>query len=136
MRKEEPSVNSLAQDGFAPGSLQVITIDPDGFLVGNFSNGVSRPLAQLALANFANVEGLGSAGNNNLLESRVAGQPLIGAPTSGQFGSIRSNSFEQSTVDLADQFVRLIISQRAFQANTRTVSVTNELLANVVQLGQ
>ena len=60
----------------------------------------------------------------------------IGLPDSGSFGEIRSGSLEQSTVDLAAQFVRLIVNQRAFQANTRTVSVTNELLANLVSLGQ
>ncbi len=133
---EQSAINSVSQDGFAPGALQAITIDTDGVMVGSFSNGETRNLAQLALAQFPNVEGMASTGNNNLLETRASGQPLIGEPRSGQFGAIRANNFEQSNVDLADQFVRLIINQRAFQANTRTVSVTNELLANVVQLGQ
>ncbi len=129
-------VNSTNQDGFAAGNILSIGIDPEGFMVGNFSNGVTRPLAQVALAQFPNVEGLQSVGNSNLIESRDSGQPLVGAPRSGQFGSIRASNFEQSNVDLAEEFVRLILNQRAFQANTRTVSVTNELLANVVQLGQ
>ncbi|MCP5055565.1 MAG: flagellar hook protein FlgE [bacterium] len=128
--------NSTSQDGFAPGALQGISIDTDGMMVGSFSNGETRNIVQLALAQFPNVEGMASQGNNNLLETRASGQPLIGQARSGQFGAIRSSNFEQSNVDLADQFVRLIINQRAFQANTRTVSVTNELLANVVQLGQ
>ncbi|MAE96043.1 MAG: flagellar biosynthesis protein FlgE [Deltaproteobacteria bacterium] len=133
---EQSAVNSITQDGFAPGALQAITIDTDGVMVGSFSNGETRNLSQLALAQFPNVEGMASTGNNNLLETRASGQPLVGNPRSGQFGAIRANNFEQSNVDLADQFVRLIINQRAFQANTRTVSVTNELMANVVQLGQ
>ncbi len=130
------ATNSFQQDGFAPGQLQSITIDPEGFVTGSFSNGETIPLAQIALANFANVEGLVSIGNNNLLESRASGQPLVGGPQTSSLGTIRSSSLEQSTVDLAAEFVRLIINQRAFQANTRTVSTTNELLANLVTLGQ
>ncbi len=133
---EESAVNSTVQNGFAPGTLQAVTIDTDGVIVGSFSNGETRNLAQVALAQFPNTEGMSATGNNNLRETRASGQPLIGEPQTGQFGALRSSNFEQSNVDLADQFVRLIINQRAFQANTRTVSVTNELLANVVQLGQ
>ncbi len=130
------AVNSQSQDGFATGTLQTLSIDRDGFFTASFSNGVTRPIAQVALATFANVEGLSSAGNNVFAETRESGQPLVGAPQTGQFGAVRSNAIEQSNVDLADQFIRLILNQRAFQANTRTVSTTNELLANLVQLGQ
>lgn len=132
----QSAVNSTSQDGFAPGALQGISIDTDGVMVGSFSNGETRNIVQLALAQFPNVEGMAATGNNNLQETRASGQPLIGEPRSGQFGAIRASNFEQSNVDLADQFVRLIINQRAFQSNTRTVSIVNELLANVVQLGQ
>ncbi|HBS29405.1 MAG TPA: flagellar hook protein FlgE, partial [Phycisphaerales bacterium] len=130
------SINSQQQDGFAPGTLTSIAVDRSGFFVATFSNGETRPIAQVALASFPAVEGLQAAGNNNWTESRESGQPLIGGPRTGQFGSIRSSNIEQSNVDLAAQFVRLILQQRAFQANTRTVSTTNELLANLVQLGQ
>ncbi len=132
----ESAVNSLVQDGFAAGALQAISIDREGFLTGQFSNGEVLPLAQIALASFPNVEGLLPTGGNNLIETRTSGQPLLGVAESGSFGSIRSSNLEQSTVDLAAQFVRLIINQRAFQANTRTISATNELLANLVSLGQ
>ena len=108
----------------------------EGFLTGQFSNGEVLPLAQTALAGFPNLEGLVGVGRNNLIETRTSGQALIGEPESGSFGAIRSSSLEQSTVELASQFVRLIINQRAFQANTRTISATNELLANLVSLGQ
>ncbi len=77
-----------------------------------------------------------AVGNGNLIETRASGQPIVGGPQSGGLGAIRSSSLEQSNVDLAAEFVRLIINQRAFQANTRTVATTNELLANLVQLGQ
>jgi flagellar hook protein FlgE len=130
------SINSQQQDGFAPGTLNSLSVDRDGFFVATFSNGETRPIAQIALATFPAVEGLQSGGNNNWIESRESGQPLIGGPRTGQFGAIRASNIEQSNVDLAAQFVRLILQQRAFQANTRTVSTTNELLANLVQLGQ
>ncbi len=130
------STNSFEQDGFGSGQLQNITIDRDGFITGQFSNGETIPLSQVALANFANVEGLVSVGNNNLLESRASGAALVGQPRSGNLGAVRSSNLEQSTVDLAAEFVRLIINQRAFQANTRTVSTTNELMGNLVALGQ
>ncbi len=130
------TINSQQQDGFAPGTLTSISVDRSGFFVATFSNGETRPIAQVALASFPAVEGLRATGNNNWIESRQSGQPLIGGPRTGQFGAIRASNIEQSNVDLAAQFVRLILQQRAFQANTRTVSTTNELLANLVQLGQ
>jgi len=130
------ATNSLVQDGFAAGNLQSIVIDRQGFLSGQFSNGETQQLAQLALANFANVEGLLSVGNNSLQETRQSGQALVGSPQTGNLGAIRASALEQSNVDLAAQFVRMIVNQRAFQANTRTVSTTNELLANLVNLGQ
>jgi len=130
------AINAQSQDGYGAGTLQSLSIGSEGFLTASFSNGVTRPISQVALANFAAVEGLDAVGNNAFAESRDSGQPLIGEPNSGQFGAIRSNSIEQSNVDLAAQFIRLIMNQRAFQANTRTVSTTNELMANLVQLGQ
>ncbi|MEM7409190.1 MAG: flagellar hook protein FlgE [Myxococcota bacterium] len=133
---DDSTALSITQDGFATGNVSNLTIDREGFFVVSFTNGRTQALARAALATFPSVEGLTAVGNNLFVESRESGQPLIGAPETGQFGSVRSNAIEQSNVDLADQFIRLIINQRAFQANTRTVSTTNELLANLVQLGQ
>jgi flagellar hook protein FlgE len=130
------AVTSFNQDGFASGQIQNIVIDGEGFLTGQFSNGETVPLAQLALASFANVEGLVSVGNSNMVETRVSGQALMGAAQTGNLGTIRASSIEQSNVDMATEFVKLIISQRAFQANTRTISTTNDLLANLLALGQ
>ncbi len=133
----QPTVTNVAtQDGFSPGTLTALNINNDGTLVGVFSNGETTPLARIALANFGNVEGLTEVGGSRLIESIESGAPIIAAANSGNLGSIRSSSFEKSNVDLPKQFVNLIVSQRAFQANTRTVSVANELLANLVSLGQ
>lgn len=128
--------NFVSQDGFAPGTLSALQIDADGRLNGVFSNGITTSLAQLALANFANVEGLTDIGGSRLIESLDSGTPIIAAANSGNLGAIRASALEKSNVDLAQQFVNLIIGQRAFQANTRTVSVANELLSNLVSLGQ
>ena len=133
---QETATNFVSQDGFAPWTLSGLQIDPDGRLNGVFSNGVTTSLAQLALANFGNVEGLTDIGASRLTESLDSGPPIIAAANSGNLGAIRSSSLEKSNVDLAQQFVNLIIGQRAFQANTRTVSVANELLSNLVSLGQ
>ncbi|MCH7866235.1 MAG: flagellar hook protein FlgE [Myxococcales bacterium] len=129
------TVNTFSQDGFGPGTLQSVSIRLDGVLSGQFSNGANINVAQLGLAVFPNLEGLVSIGSNRSIESDVSGQPLYGGPTTGNFGSVRSSTLEQSNVDLASQFVRMIINQRAFQANTRVVSVTNELMGNLVGLG-
>jgi flagellar hook protein FlgE len=129
-------VRFMNQNGFSAGTLQTLQIDDDGFVTGLFSNGTNQPLAQVALASFPNVQGLTRMGNNNYAETTSSGNPIIGSPNQGGFGTIRSGFLELSNVDLADQFVKLILAQRAFQANTRTVSTTNELLANLVVLGQ
>ncbi len=132
----DSAVNGFSQDGFAAGTLQNTIIDAQGYISGTFSNGETIPLAQLALANFPNLEGLQAIGDTNYVESRESGQPLLGEPQTGSLGTIRASSLEQSNVDLATEFVRLIINQRAFQANTRTISTTNELLGDLVQLGR
>ncbi|MFQ5698183.1 MAG: flagellar basal body rod C-terminal domain-containing protein, partial [Myxococcota bacterium] len=75
-------------------------------------------------------------GNNNFRETVSSGNRIVGAPNQSDFGAIRSGFVELSNVDLASEFVKLILSQRAFQANTRTISTTNQLLANLVTLGQ
>jgi flagellar hook protein FlgE len=129
-------VRFMNQDGFSAGSLQTLQIDEDGFVTGLFSNGTTQRLAQIALANFPNAQGLTRVGDNNWAETTASGSRVVGSPNQGGFGAVRSGFLELSNVDLADEFVKLILAQRAFQANTRTVSTTNELLANLVVLGQ
>lgn len=134
---DEPEVtNFVSQDGFSAGALSTLGIDENGRLNAVFTNGTTRSVAQIALANFPNVEGLSEIGGSQLAESVDSGPPLLAAANTGSLGSIRASSLEKSNVDLAQQFVNLIVSQRAFQANTRTVSVANELMANLVSLGQ
>lgn len=132
----DSTTNSFAQDGFGSGLPQSVAFDPEGFLTVQYSNGQTLNVGQVALANFANVEGLTAVGNNNFSESTSSGQVLIGEPQTGVYGSVRGSSIESSNVDLAEQFVRMIVAQRAFQANTRTISTTNDLMGALVSLGQ
>ncbi|MAG32117.1 MAG: hypothetical protein CL908_14640 [Deltaproteobacteria bacterium] len=132
----ETVTNFASQDGYSPGTLSALEIDANGLLNGVFTNGITSSLAQIALANFGNVEGLTELGGSQLIESVESGAPVVAAAASGNLGRIRSSALEKSNVDIAQQFVNLIVAQRAFQANTRTVSVANELMANLVALGQ
>jgi flagellar hook protein FlgE len=129
-------IRFTSQDGFSAGSLQGISINPDGFVEGLFSNGQTVLLAQVALARFANENGLSRVGDSNFSETVASGTAIIGSPNQGSFGAARSGFLELSNTDLAEEFVRLILAQRSFQANTRTISATNELLQQLVVLGQ
>ncbi len=129
-------VRFTSQDGYSAGALQGISINTDGFVEGLFSNGQTVRLAQIALARVANENGLNRIGDNNFAQTIDSGTPVVGSPNQGSFGATRAGFLELSNTDLAAEFERLILSQRAFQANTRTISTTNELLAQLVTLGQ
>jgi len=130
----ESVVQPIYQDGFPPGTLQEFTIGIDGTIQGVFSNGLSRPMGRIALSLFANPAGLFRLGNNMWRVSDNSGLPQIGAPTTGGLGEINAGYLEQSNVDLGSEFADMIVTQRGFQANTRIVSVVDELLADVVNM--
>jgi flagellar hook protein FlgE len=130
----ESIVQPVYQDGFPPGTLQEFTIGIDGTIQGVFSNGLSRPMGRIALSLFANPAGLFRLGNNMWRVTDNSGLPQIGAPTTGGLGEINAGYLEQSNVDLGSEFADMIVTQRGFQANTRIVSVVDELLADVVNM--
>jgi flagellar hook protein FlgE len=130
----ESIVQPIYQDGFPPGTLQEFTIGIDGTIQGVFSNGLSRPMGRIALSLFANPAGLFRLGNNMWRVTDNSGLPQIGAPTTGGLGEINAGYLEQSNVDLGSEFADMIVTQRGFQANTRIVSVVDELLADVVNM--
>jgi flagellar hook protein FlgE len=127
-------VAALAQDGYASGTLGSIAVAQDGVISGVYSNGRTLTLAQVLLASFAATEALQSAGNNVYTESYDSGQPLIGAPGSSSRGFVQSNTLELSNVDMAEQFVGMITAQRGFQASSRVITTTDDLLAELVNL--
>lgn len=130
----ESTVSDLAQDGFASGSLTGFTISTDGILLGRYSNGQSKNLAQVVLANFRNPQGLQPQGNNLWAESATSGPALVGTPQSGQFGALQSSAVEDSNVDLTAELVNMITAQRVYQANAQTIKTQDAVLQTLVNL--
>ncbi|MBD1400433.1 flagellar hook protein FlgE [Pelovirga terrestris] len=126
-------VVSQEQDGFGTGTLVKLSIDAEGYIVGNFSNGAPRKLMQMALAKFTNPNALDKIGNNMYSQSTSSGVPVVGTVGSG-VGNIFTNALELSNVDLASEFVKMITTQRGFSANSKTITTTDEMLAEVINL--
>ena len=124
----------LSQDGSPVGRLESINISPDGTINGVFSNGATRNLAQIFVASFANEGGLLRNGDNLYLESSNSGEPILGTPGTLSRGVIQSSELELSNVDISEEFVNLILAQRAFQANARVITTGDEVLNEVVNL--
>ncbi|MGV7209031.1 flagellar hook protein FlgE [Oxalobacteraceae bacterium A2-2] len=127
--EREPS-----QNGYSAGSLQRYSIDENGVILGQYSNGKSRPLGQIAMANFASVDGLIPLGNNAWAESSASGPPQIGVPNSGSMGALRASSVETSNVDLTEELVNMITAQRVYQANAQTIKTEDSVLQTLVNL--
>ena len=127
-------VSTLTQDGYSSGNLQRISIDQNGIISGIFTNGRDLTLGQVLLADFASPTNLSSEGMNLYSETYDSGQSLIGAPGSSGLGLVQSSTLELSNVDLAREFVNMISAQRGFQANSKIITTTDELLAELVNL--
>ncbi len=130
----ESTAKFLSQDGFGAGDLASVSIDDKGNVTGTFSNGQSRALGQVATADFPAADQLERAGNNLYRQTASSGDPAIGAPKSGGRGGLIAGALEQSNVDVATELVRMIVVQRGFQANSKTVSTADSLLAELIQL--
>ena len=128
------SVSLQNQNGSQSGILKGISIGTDGVITGQFTSGGNQPLFRIALADFANPRGLAHVGNSLYLQSPESGSSLTGNPGDGSFGAVLSGSLELSTVDLATEFVKMVTTQRGFQASSRTITVTDQLLEEVANL--
>jgi flagellar hook protein FlgE len=124
----------VTQNGYAAGTLQNITIAQDGTINGAFSNGQTLALGQVALATFQNEDGLSRVGSNGFQQTAASGLAQVGTAGVGRFGSIQSGSLEDSNVSLADQFTKLIIAQRSFEANTRGITTADQNLQTLISL--
>lgn len=122
------------QDGAAAGTITNMSFNDEGVLTALYTNGQAADLGQIALAKFENPEALFKVGNNRLKESRDSGAGAIGKSRQAGRGQLFAKSLERSTVDLATEFVNLIQNQRGFQANAKTITTTDELLNEVIQL--
>ncbi|TVP53402.1 MAG: flagellar hook protein FlgE [Halomonadaceae bacterium] len=130
----EFSVNDLQQNGFATGRLSGLDVSNDGIIFARYTNGESTALGQVALANFRNQEGLAPASGTTFAESFESGNAVIGRPNSGPLGSIAASSVEESNVDLSQELVGLIVAQRNFQANAKTIESSDQITQTIINL--
>ncbi len=128
------SVTNLAQDGYTSGRLAGFNVGNDGTIIGRYSNGQSATLGQVVLANFTNPNGLESLGGNAWAESSTSGPALVGAPNSGNLGTLQSLAVEDSNVDLTAELVNMITAQRFYQANAQTIKTQDQVLQTLVNL--
>ena len=128
------TLTTESQDGAIPGTLTGFAIGSDGVVTGSFSNGQTRTLARLAVASFANPGGLEKAGNSSWRATVDSGLAQVGVPGSGQRGSLVAGTLEMSNVDLAQEFTNLIIAQRGFQANSRMITASDEILQDLINI--
>jgi flagellar hook protein FlgE len=127
-------VNTLTQDGYTSGRLSGYNTSPEGVILGRYTNGQSRPLGQVILANFTDPQGLQPAGSNEWFESSASGAPLIGSPGSASLGMIQSSAVEDSNVDLTAELVNMITAQRIYQANAQTIKTQDQIMQTIVNL--
>lgn len=130
----QSNMEARSANGSAIGSLTGYTIGDDGTIEGQFSNGKTQTLARIATAVFANNGGLLQTGNGNFRSTNQSGPPLIGEPGTSNRGLLAAGTLEMSNVDLAREFTNLIIAQRGFQANSRVITTSDEMLSDLVNL--
>jgi flagellar hook protein FlgE len=122
------------QDGYPAGSLRSISVDETGVVTATYSNGEMTPMFQAALVDFPSYDGLAKMGRNLYAESIASGQALPGVAGTGRLGSVAPSSLEMSNVDLAEEFVKMITTQRAFQANSRVITSSDEILQELINI--
>ena len=128
-------VNSISQDGYAPGQIVGVSIDSNGVVYGRYSNNQTKALQQLLIASFQNPNGLISLGNNQWAATLEAGSPSVNPPGQGIAGVVQSGATEDSNVDLTTELVNLIVAQRQYQANAQTIKAQDTILQTLVNLG-
>jgi flagellar hook protein FlgE len=121
-------------DGASAGNLTTFSVGSSGEITGVYSNGYKQPLGQIALASFQNPSGLMKAGGNLFTTSPNSGNAAIGTPDSGGRGQIATGFLEGSNVDLAQQFTNMIMAERGFQANSRVITTSDEILQDLVNI--
>lgn len=123
-----------SSNGYGAGDLQGVNVDVDGIITGTYSNGQLIPLYRVALAKFTNEQGLQKEGGNLYMATRESGDAITNKPGTNGLGNIAPNSLEQSNVDMATEFVKMISTQRGFQANSKTITVVDQMLQDVINL--
>ncbi|MCM0612287.1 flagellar hook protein FlgE [Marinobacter sediminum] len=127
-------VNNQRQNGYTTGRLSGLDVSDQGVLFARYTNGQSQSLGQVALASFNNTNGLSPVGDTSWVETFESGQPIVGAPDTGTLGSIKASSVEESNVDLSAELVNLIIAQRNYQANAKTIETSDAVTQTIINL--
>lgn len=127
-------VTNVTQDGFPPGQLSSIKIQPNGIVLASYSSGQSTPIGQVQLATFRNVQGLQPQGGNTWSSTFDSGDPITGTPGTGNLGGLQSGVVEQSNVDLTNELVQMMVAQRIYQANAQTIKTQDSILQTLVNL--
>lgn len=127
-------VNSLSTDGYASGQLSGYNISSDGIVLGNYSNGQTQKLGQVALSNFVNPQGMAPLGGNMFAETAASGVPLTGTPGSASLGALQSSAQEDSNVDLTAELVNMITAQRDYQANAQTIKTEDSVMQTLINM--
>jgi flagellar hook protein FlgE len=122
----------VTQNGYTSGELAGVSFGKDGNIVGSYTNGQTQVIGTVALADFNNVQGLQPTGNNAWVESADSGSAILGQPGTNGLAVVRGQAFEESNVDMSQQLVSLIISQRWYQANAKTIEAQNEILQTLI----
>ncbi|HTQ99245.1 MAG TPA: flagellar hook protein FlgE [Candidatus Acidoferrum sp.] len=128
------SVNNLDQDGYTTGQLSGVEVGDKGIMYARYTNGQSRALGQIALANFSNLAGLQPLGSTVWAETFASGQPAISAPGSAGLGTVKSGALEDSNVDVTQQLVDMIVAQRNFQANAKVIQTEDAITQAVMNM--
>jgi flagellar hook protein FlgE len=126
--------NGQNQDGFASGNYQTISVDSSGVITAQFSNGQSSTIGQLAVASVANEQGLVATGGNNFMTTVASGQATLGVAGTGGRGTLDDNTLEQSNINISTEFSNLIVAQRAFEANSKTVTTFDTISQDVIAM--
>jgi flagellar hook protein FlgE len=127
-------VTNLSQDGYAPGQLTGVSIEPNGIVMARYSNGQSKPAGQIEMATFRNPQGLQPLGGNAWSRTYASGDPIVGVPGDGNLGVLQSGALEESNVDLTAELVAMMTAQRVYQANAQTIRTQDQVLQTLVQL--
>jgi flagellar hook protein FlgE len=128
------ATTTTTQNGYGSGLLQSYTVEPDGTVEGQFSNGQVQALGQIALANFANPNGLQLTGSGNYAPTLASGAAVVGAPNSGGLGTLTGGALEASNVDISTEFTNLIITQRGFEADARVITTLDTVTSDTINL--
>jgi len=127
-------IQVLTQDGYAAGTVSGVSIDEEGNMVANYTNGTRKKIARLALADFPSLNGLARKGASLYQATTNSGDALYNKPGVGGLGTLSSSMLEESNVDLAGEFIKMIVIQRGYQANTKVITTTDEMLAQLINI--